>query len=65
MRDLNRKFLWNLPDDDAYSVAGLLLNLSEKIPEIDETIYLDNFKFTILEKEFNQLKMVKIEINNI
>ena len=37
IRDLNRQFDWNLPDDEATTVAGLLIYEARRIPEVGES----------------------------
>ncbi len=61
VRDLNRMLNWSLPDKEASTIAGLLIFESERIPEVNEVLNLDNFKFTVVEKENNQLTRIKIE----
>ena len=37
VRDLNRQFDWNLPDDEATTVAGLLIYEARRIPRWGRT----------------------------
>ena len=37
IRDLNRQFDWNLPDDEATTVAGLVIYEARRIPEVGES----------------------------
>ena len=38
IRDLNRQFDWHLPDDEATTVAGLLIYEARRIPEVGEDV---------------------------
>ncbi len=61
IRDLNRMLNWHLPDEEASTIAGLLIHEAERIPEVNEILKFHNFNFTILAKEHNQLTSIKIE----
>jgi Mg2+/Co2+ transporter CorB len=63
IRDLNRKFNWHLPDNEASTIAGLLIHQAERIPEVGEQLNYFGFHFTILEKKLNQLTSIKISKN--
>lgn len=61
IRDINRALHWNLPDDDASTIAGLMIHRSEKIPELDETLIIDLYSCRVLSKEANQLTSIRID----
>lgn len=61
IRDLNRMLNWNLPDEEASTIAGLLIHEAEKIPEVNEHLELYGFSFTVLTRESNQLTSIKIK----
>jgi Mg2+/Co2+ transporter CorB len=60
IRDLNRRFDWNLPDDIAATAAGLLINTIRVIPNIGQLFILYGFRFTVLKKQRNQITLIKI-----
>lgn len=60
IRDLNRQLGWNLPDDDASTIAGLLIHEAENIPEIGETIDMYGFSCTVLQKSAMQVTKIKM-----
>lgn len=60
IRDLNRKFDWNLPDDEASTVAGLVLHESRSIPDVGQTFLFHGVKFEILRRQRNQITALKI-----
>ena len=66
IRDLNRQFDWQLPDDSAATIAGLLINTIRMIPNAGQVFILYGFRLTVLKKVHNQItliKMVKCEEN--
>lgn len=60
LRDLNRKCDWRLPDEDASTVAGLVLHESRRIPEVGTTFAFHGFRFEILGRQRNQLTLIKV-----
>lgn len=60
IRDLNRQFDWELPDEDAATIAGLLLHETERIPEAGLEYSFYNFKFTVIRRQRNQIMAVRI-----
>lgn len=61
IRDLNREQGWNLPDDEASTIAGLVIHEARLIPEIGEQFEFHNMHFTIMDKKGNQITRLKIE----
>jgi len=61
LRDLNRHLGWNLPDDDASTIAGLLINEAETIPSVGEKFRVHGFNCTVMEKSAMQITKIKIE----
>ena len=60
IRDLNRAMDWNLPDDEAVTVAGLVIHESQSIPDVGQTFSFHGFRFKILRRRRNQITAVKI-----
>lgn len=63
VRDVNRQLDWSLPDDEAATVAGLLIHETGTIPEMGESFELHGIKFTVLAKDsthITRLAMVKL-----
>lgn len=60
IRDLNRALDWELPDDDAVTVAGLVIHEARTIPEPGQTFIFYGCKFQILRRQRNQITAVKI-----
>jgi Mg2+/Co2+ transporter CorB len=60
IRDLNRRFDWQLPDDGAATAAGLVLHESRLIPEPGQVFTYYGFRFEILGRSGNRLTALKI-----
>ena len=60
IRDLNRKFQWELPDEEAATIAGLILHEAQIIPEIGQTFVIHGFRLRILRRVRNQLTLIRI-----
>jgi len=60
IRDINRQFDWNLPDEEATTIAGLVIHVAETIPRPGETFMLDGFRFEVMRRQRNQITAVRI-----
>jgi Mg2+/Co2+ transporter CorB len=60
IRDLNRQFDWNIPEEDAATVAGYIMHEVRKIPDIGQIYVLAGFKIEILRRQRNQIGLVRI-----
>ncbi len=62
IRDLNREFEWNLPEDDEYStIAGLILFESKTLPSIGQKFNFYDLQFEIKRKNRNQITQILIK----
>lgn len=60
IRDLNRAMDWSLPDDEATTVAGLVIHEAQIIPETGQAFTFYGFKFEVLRKRKNQLTSIRL-----
>ena len=60
VRDLNRAFEWQLPDEEATTVAGLIIHEARMIPEVGQTFNFHGFQFEVLKKRKHQVTQVKL-----
>lgn len=60
IRELNRIMNWSLPDEEATTVAGLVIHEAQAIPEIGQAFSFHGFKFEILRKQRNQITGLRI-----
>jgi Mg2+/Co2+ transporter CorB len=61
VRDLNREFDWELPDETDYStIAGLVIYESRHVPEVGQTFTFFGFRFEILQRQRNQIVTLRL-----
>jgi Mg2+/Co2+ transporter CorB len=60
IRDLNRVMDWHLPDDEATTVAGLVIHEARSIPEPGQTFTFHGFRFRVLRREKNRITALRI-----
>jgi Mg2+/Co2+ transporter CorB len=62
IRDLNRQFNWNLLDENAATIAGLILHEVRNIPKVGQQFAIQGFTMTILRRVKNQITLVQITL---
>jgi Mg2+/Co2+ transporter CorB len=60
IRDLNRVMDWNLPDDEATTVAGLVIHEAQTIPEAGQIFTFHGFRFQVLRKNRNRITLLRV-----
>ncbi len=60
LRDLNRRFEWRLPDEEASTIAGLILHETRCIPDVGQVFTFHGFRFEILGRRRNQITSIRI-----
>ncbi|MEM1301527.1 MAG: transporter associated domain-containing protein, partial [Pseudomonadota bacterium] len=60
IRDLNRAHDWALPDDEANTVAGLVIHEAQIIPAEGQAFSFHGFRFEVVEKDANRLTKLKV-----
>ena len=60
IRELNRAMNWNLPDEEATTIAGLVIHEAQAIPEVGQAFSFHGLKFEILRKQRNQITAIRI-----
>ena len=60
VRDLNRVMDWDLPDDEAVTIAGLVIHEAQTIPEPGQTFIFHKHRFQILRRQRNQITALKV-----
>lgn len=60
IRDLNRAMDWNLPDDEAVTIAGLVIHEAQTIPEPSQMFSYYGYRFEVLRKNRNQITALRI-----
>jgi magnesium and cobalt exporter, CNNM family len=61
IRDLNRAMNWDLPDEEAVTVAGLVIHEAQAIPEPGQRFAFHGYRFQVLRRMRNQITALRIE----
>lgn len=60
IRDLNRATGWDLPDEEAVTVAGLVIHEAQTIPEPGQSFVFHGYRFNVLRRQRNQVTGVNV-----
>jgi Mg2+/Co2+ transporter CorB len=60
IRDLNRAMDWSLPDQEATTIAGLVIHEARSIPEPGQSFTFHGFRFQVLRRARNRITALKI-----
>lgn len=60
IRDLNRALEWNLPDEEANTIAGLVIHEAQMIPTVGQVFSFHGFRFRVIERKDNRVTRLKI-----
>jgi Mg2+/Co2+ transporter CorB len=61
IRDLNRVMDWNLPDEEATTIAGLVIHEARSIPEAGQSFTFHGFRFRVLRRARNRITSLRIQ----
>ena len=64
VRDVNRELGWDLPETDATTIAGFVINEMKRIPNEGEFITIDNLKIVVKKKTQNRIKSLSVFIHS-
>lgn len=60
IRDLNRAMDWHLPDEEATTIAGLVIHEAQLIPEPGQAFTFHGFRFEVLRKARNRITALRV-----
>ncbi|MGF0539643.1 HlyC/CorC family transporter [Agrobacterium sp. ES01] len=60
IRDINRALDWNLPDEEATTIAGLVIHESKSIPEERQAFTFYGKRFIVMKREKNRITKLRI-----
>jgi Mg2+/Co2+ transporter CorB len=60
VRDLNRAMDWNIPDDEATTIAGVVIHEARSIPEPGQSFTFHGFRFHVLRKSRNRITALRV-----
>ena len=61
IRDLNRACEWELPDEEANTVAGLMIHEAQTIPTEGQVFVFYGLRFEVLERRRNQITRLRLK----
>ncbi len=61
IRDLNRALDWNLPDDEATTVAGFVIHEARSIPEEKQAFTFHDKRFIVMKRDKNRIARIRIK----
>lgn len=64
LRDLEKEHAWDMPETDATTLAGLVLEEAGYIPKEGQTVQLSGFDVKVLKRHRNQLKLLRVQFPN-
>ncbi len=60
VRDLNRAMDWNIPDDEATTIAGVVIHAARSIPDPGQSFTFHGFRFQVLRKNRNRITALRV-----
>lgn len=60
IRDLNRHTDWNLPDEEATTVAGLLIHEARRLPEVGQVFQFFDIRFEVLRRQRTRVTLLRL-----
>ncbi|WP_380183797.1 HlyC/CorC family transporter [Kalamiella sp. sgz302252] len=60
VRELNKAFNWKLPEEEARTVNGMILEVLQDIPLPDTTVHIGHYAIDILDVQENMIKQVRV-----
>ena len=60
IRDINRETDWNLPDEEAVTIAGLVIHEAQTIPDAGQAFTFHGYRFEILRRNKNRITAVRV-----
>ena len=60
IRDLNRVMAWDLPDEEATTIAGLVIHEARAIPKQGQKFAFHGFRFEVLRKQRNRITLLRL-----
>ena len=60
LRDINRAMDWSLPDEDATTVAGLVIHEAQTIPDAGQAFTFHGYRFEVIRKSRNRITQLRV-----
>jgi Mg2+/Co2+ transporter CorB len=62
IRDLNRRFDWDLPEEEVSTIAGLVMHKVRKIPAVGQKCIFPEFTIEVLKHQHNRISLLRISL---
>jgi Mg2+/Co2+ transporter CorB len=60
IRDVNRMMDWDIPDDEATTIAGLVIHEAQTIPDTGQRFTFHDFRFEVLRRQRNRITSLRV-----
>ena len=60
IRELNRELDWDLPDEEATTIAGLVIHEARTIPDVGQRFAFHGYTFEIVRRQRNQITALRV-----
>ena len=60
IRDLNREYGWTLSDEEASTIAGLLMHVARRIPKPGQRFKVEGFTVEVLRRQHNRITLLRL-----
>ncbi len=60
VREINKVFNWDLPEDGGRTINGMILEVLEEIPEVNRKVQIGHYAIEILDVQDNMIKQTRI-----
>ena len=64
IRDCNRNFDWDLPEENHITLSGFIIGLVDRVPKKGETINYNNLNFTVQVAQKQSIKKLTVSLKN-
>lgn len=61
VRDINRLMDWKIPDDEASTLSGLVIEIAQKLPKEREIIKIKDYKFKVVNRKKTRISKLLVE----
>ena len=61
VRDINRLMDWKIPDDEASTLSGLVIEIAQKLPKEREIIKIKDYKFKVVNRKKTTISKLLVE----
>ncbi len=60
IRDVNRLMDWDIPDEEATTIAGLVIHEAQTIPDTGQAFTFHDFRFEVLRRQRNRITSLRV-----